>query len=86
MAPMSPGSGFAAVARHAALVMAAFQLRDHRCPAPQTHRQPSTASANPGQPPLAGTGMIPVLALAEIARLLSAQLTRGAPAAVQCTG
>jgi hypothetical protein len=70
---------YTAIARHAVLVMAALaicaitaaQLKnrtDTRAPAP----------VRPGQPPPADPGMIP-LSVAEIARLLTAWLTRPAP-------
>jgi SRSO17 transposase len=70
---------YTAIARHTVLVMAALAIC--AVTAAQLRQRTDTQApppVSPGQPPPASPGMIP-LTLAEIARLLAAQLTRPAP-------
>jgi SRSO17 transposase len=70
---------YTAIARHTVLVMAALAIC--AVTAAQLRQRTDTQApppVSPGQPPPASPGMIP-LTIAEIARLLAAQLTRPAP-------
>jgi SRSO17 transposase len=70
---------YTAIARHTVLVMAALAIC--AVTAAQLKNRTDTQApppVSPGQPPPARTGMIP-LTIAEIARLLAAQLTRASP-------